>query len=116
MISTTFIEQPGLSINLPGSGAEPIERQNRDLHLYLTASGEIYLDQNKLSKAALIASLSSYNPDIAKNSSFIIMADRATTHGLVVEIMDIARSSGFTNLAIATDPSAEIQQEEEATP
>ncbi len=103
MISTTFVEQPGLSIKLPTSGAERIEKQKLDLHIYLTSTGEIYLDREQVTTAALQVYLDNMNQDIVKHSSFILMADQDVKHGLVVTIMDMARSAGFTNLAIATD-------------
>lgn len=108
MISTTFIEQPGLTINLPESGADQIEKKQRDLHVYLTASGDIYLDTILMTKEALGTHLSGYKPAERSGVSFILMADQEARHGLVVELMDMARSSGFDNLAIATDPESSM--------
>ena len=103
MISTTFIEQPGLSLDLPESGAETLSQQNEDLRVYLTVAGDIYLNQNKVSKQSFQQTLARYDQSIQQKAAFIIMADKDVPHGMVVEIMDIARSIGFRNLAIATD-------------
>ena len=103
MISTTFIEQPGLSLDLPESGAETLSQQNEDLRVYLTVAGDIYLNQNKVSKQSIQQTLARYDQSIQQKAAFIIMADKDVPHGMVVEIMDIARSIGFRNLAIATD-------------
>ncbi len=103
MISTTFIEQPGLSIDLPHSGSEQIRQKDKDLHVYLTASGDIYLERTKVTKAALQAHLSTYRAATAKGMTFLLMADQDARHGEVVELMDMARSAGFSQLAIATD-------------
>ncbi len=111
MISTTFVEQTGLNIKLPDAGADQIEQKNQDFHIYLTQDGRIYLDRDQITKESLLNKLNAIDLNIVKRSSFILMADQDVKHGLVVEIMDMARAAGFTNLAIATDPKPTHQQE-----
>ncbi len=102
MISTTFVERPGLSIELPTSAAESVKQQ-QDLHVYLTADGDIYLDRDQVDRAQLQFRLESFTAAQRKKMTFLLMADKAARHGQVVELMDLARTAGFDQLAIATD-------------
>ena len=103
MISTTFIERPGLNIDLPESGAGRIETSDREIQVYLTATGEIYLQRQPVSADQLAAHLASYSPQQAKQMVFLLMADKTALHGDVVQLMDMARTAGIGQLALATD-------------
>ena len=93
MISTTFIERPGLNIDLPDSGAGQIEASDREIQVYLTATGEIYLQRQPVSADQLAAHLASYSPQQAKQMVFLLMADKTALHGDVVRLMDMARKA-----------------------
>lgn len=114
MISTTFIEQPGLSIDLPESGSDQIKQTEKDLHIYLTASGDIYLERTKVTKAALEAHLATYKPAVAGTMTFLLMADKEARHGQVVELMGMARAAGFSQLAIATEAEEKTSSGDDA--
>ncbi|SEA46726.1 biopolymer transport protein ExbD [Desulfuromusa kysingii] len=103
MISTTFIERPGLNINLPESSSEQIKHSQKEVQIYLAENGDIYLHQEKISFAAFVAHLESIAPEEVQYMTFILMADKAAKHGTVVQLMDAAKHAGFKNLAIATD-------------
>jgi biopolymer transport protein ExbD len=103
MISTTFIESPGLNINLPEAGAKRSAPEPSELKVYLSAAGEISLEDQPVTLDDLRRRLRGYGSKAAQ-TTFVLLADRDTRHGLVVELMDAAREAGFGKLAIATDP------------
>jgi biopolymer transport protein ExbD len=103
MISTTFIERPGLNINLPTSNAEQITQTNNEVQVYLAENGDIYLERERTSLADLLHYLQSFDPVKTKKMTFLLMADKAARHGKVVQLMDAAKTAGFGSLAIATD-------------
>jgi len=103
MISTAFIERPGLNIDLPEGSAEKIEQGKKEIQVYLSANGEIFLQREQTTLAGLLKELQSYDPLIAKGMTFLLMADKEARHGDVVMLMDAAKLSGFGRLAIATD-------------
>ncbi|MDA3903674.1 MAG: biopolymer transporter ExbD [Desulfuromusa sp.] len=107
MISTTFIERPGLNINLPASSSEQIKQTNKEVQVYLAENGDIYLEREKKSLAELLQYLKSFDPIMTKKMTFLLMADKAARHGNVVELMDAAKMAGFGSLAIATDKKVE---------
>lgn len=106
MISTTFIETPGLSIKLPESSAQAVDREPEELKIYLSSEGEIYHGDRLLSLGQFEELLRG-GADTAAGTTFLLMADKEARHGKVVTLMDMARTAGYRKLAIATDPKRE---------
>jgi len=106
MISTTFIERPGLKIDLPESAAQQLKLEEKEVQVYLTASGEIYFQRDQVTLAELTQKLLGYGT-LAKKITFLLMADKEALHGKVIELMDLAKTAGFEKLAIATDKPVE---------
>jgi biopolymer transport protein ExbD/biopolymer transport protein TolR len=102
MISTTFIETPGLSIKLPESSAETIDREPEELKIFLSNKGEIFRGEQKLSLDQFKAVLREGQATAAR-TTFLLMADKEALHGKVVALMDLAREAGYLKLAIATE-------------
>ncbi|MFQ5912816.1 MAG: ExbD/TolR family protein [Nitrospinota bacterium] len=102
MISSTFVVQPGIKINLPKSTAAE-RREPEDVTLIITREETLYLNSQRVSLAELWGKLL----DIFRNradSMLVIKADRLVPHGRVVEVMDVAKQAGVNRLAIATEP------------
>ncbi len=102
MISTTFVETPGLTINLPQSSSHQVDKEPQEVRVYLKADGTIYLEQSQVNEAELRRQLESFGPR-ARTTTFLLMADKDALHGRVVRLMDSAKSAGFVKLAIATE-------------
>lgn len=102
MISTTFVETPGISINLPESSSQVAEKAPKEVKVYLSREGQVYLEETALSPAALRQRLVGYGPG-SKRMTFLLLADEEALHGKVVELMDMAKEAGFGKLAIATE-------------
>jgi biopolymer transport protein ExbD len=103
MISTTFVENPGISIDLPDSSSATSKTEPQETKLFVDRSGALFLDQEPVSLDLLPAKLRSAVTDKAETHSFVLMADQEVHHGLVVTIMDIAQQAGFKQLAIGTE-------------
>ena len=107
MISTTFIERPGLSIDLPHSNSEQLKLNKKEVQVYLAENGNIYLQREKVTLDELLLHLESFPSVVTKKMTFLLMADKSARHGKVVQLMDAAKMAGFGNLAIATDKKQE---------
>jgi len=103
MISTTFVENPGLTIKLPESGAKRSDAEPKEVKVYLSSAGQISLGDEALTLPELRRRLDAFGPRGAA-MTFVLFADTESRHGQVVELMDAARAAGFGKLAIATDP------------
>jgi biopolymer transport protein ExbD len=102
MISTTFVESPGISIKLPESSSQTIDREPKEIKVYLSKEGDIYHGDKKISLDGFKGLLADYQSD-AKKTTVLLLADQESRHGKVVTLMDLARDAGFTKLAIATE-------------
>jgi biopolymer transport protein ExbD len=102
MISTTFVESPGISIKLPESSSQTIDREPKEIKVYLSQEGDIYHGEKKISIDDFRSLLAEHQAD-AKQTTVLLLADQESRHGKVVILMDLARDAGFTKLAIATE-------------
>lgn len=106
MISTTFVETPGLSIRLPESSSRVEEREARELKVYLNKDAEIFYQEQQRSLTSLTEIFAQKGREELKQMTFILVADKEALHGRVVQLMDLAKLSGFGKLAIATERAA----------
>ena len=102
MISTTFVQAPGLDIQLPESSAERVQKEPDEVKVYLSRGGDIFFEDEKVSLEQFRNRLEEFGERSA-DMTFLLMADREALHGRVVQLMDLARESGFHRLAIATE-------------
>lgn len=102
MISTTFVETPGISVQLPESSSQREIKVPEEFKVQLSKEGEIYIGEERLSLEELRVRLAGYGAK-AREMNFALYADREARHGRVVQVMDLAREAGFGKLAIATE-------------
>jgi len=101
MVSTTFIYSDALKIELPKAKGENTEIKE-NINIVITAEGEININGDTISKAGLknkLISLKKQNP----KATVVLQADKNSTHGDVVFVMDNCKQVGFDKLAIATE-------------
>lgn len=111
MISTTFVETPGISIKLPESSSQMAEKPPKELKVYFSKDGEITFKEEdqkeeRVTLEELRRRLGGYGEE-AKTMTFLLLADEEARHGRVVQLMDAAREAGFSKLAIATENPGE---------
>ncbi len=105
MISTTFVESPGISIKLPESSSQTIDREPKEIKIYLSQQGDIYYRDRQISLDEYKSLLAEHQAE-ADNTTVLLLADQESRHGKVVTLMDYARDAGFVKLAIATETRA----------
>lgn len=102
MISTTFVETPGLTIKLPEATSQTIAREPKEIKIYLDKNGQIYHQDRPVTLARFKELLRQPGADVGK-TTFLLLADRDARHGQVVMLMDLAQEAGLGKLAIATE-------------
>jgi biopolymer transport protein ExbD len=100
MVSSTFIEQPGMKLELPDSESATIEKI-KELVLEINPDGSILLNESPVQLDSLEKSFKRMLPAL-KSPSLILKADQSVPHGTVVKVMDKAKLSGLEKLIIAT--------------
>jgi len=100
MVSTTFIKQPGIHVDLPFSKSGTGNPQE-GIVITVTDEKTLFLNDQKVTKEVLYSSLRRLNLERHDNL-VVIRADKKVEHGWVVAVMDIAKTAGFNRFAIAT--------------
>ncbi len=103
MIATLSMTlQRGMPVNLPTSDTAANDLPN-EVSLTLTEQDELFFNKEPVSVPELAPRLQRLLREQGK-PSVIINADKAVSHGRVIEVMDAVRQTGITAMAIATDP------------
>lgn len=99
MLTSSFIMQPGIKVNLPKAvTSEVIRPENIDI--LVTSENVTYVND----KVVTLQELKSMFKLAAKREqTILIKADRRASLGRVVEIWDMARDLGITQINIATN-------------
>ncbi len=101
-ITSTFLEQPGMKLDLPKAESAQTHKVEKAI-VYLTEDSKLFLQDQELKLDNLKTALLKLMEGRA-DKSLIISADEGVQHGLVVQVMDIARSSKVEKLVISTEP------------
>ena len=113
MVTTPFIIQGNIKINLPSAKAPSDEMLEQDIVVGVTQDGRMFLNQAEMADdAALSAALKDM---IAKtgNKRVIIEVDKLAAHGNIVRVMGIAKDAGAEKLAVSTIPETSGAKEAE---
>lgn len=104
MVSTTFVEEGRLRVELPQASEVPVARPQDPVVVTITAQGSYRVNEKGLVNNApetLRAALARESEG-ARDRPLTIRADARTTHQAVVTVMDVAARMGFTQVNIAT--------------
>jgi len=108
MVSTTFIRESQLKINLPEASGELQEIEPGVIEVSIDASGNYALNGVALANNRLPTLLRALSGELAgqasgdENGRLIITADANATHQAVVRAMDAAGQVGLTRISITT--------------
>ena len=105
MLSTKFVDESRIELQLPQASKEPAAGQKRDpIEVGVTASGEYRVNGQTLintSPATLSAAVAKVAGE-ARDVPVTIRADARATHQSVVTAMDVLGRLGFRAISIAT--------------
>lgn len=105
LISSTFLEQPGIKLELPETKSSETVKQ-REFALFIDKSGRIFLNQEEIKEIELEKRIKKVLPEM-KDQAIILKADNSSSHGVVVKVMDIIKRSGVKKLIIGTKVEAD---------
>lgn len=100
MVSSTFIEEPGIKLDLPETQSAPSVKKSEYI-LSVKSDGSLFLNEKSLSLDELAENLKITLAEM-KDESLILKGDTNLPYGQVVKIMDIVKKSGVKKLIIAT--------------
>ena len=101
LITSTFVQSPGIDVNLPKAGSSTDTRQSQSIVITVDENGQLIYGGEVTDIGGLKDTLTKLFQD-SPTHQIIIQADETTHHGAVVQAMDVAREVGFRKLGIAT--------------
>jgi len=102
MISTTFLSQPAIKLELPEAKHADAVRQT-PLVIHVDPLGRVFLNDEPLELPLLGEALRRRLQDDAEKS-VVLKADSRVSHGAVVQVLDIIKGSGVRKLVVSTRP------------
>ena len=101
MVSTTFLIPGSIDVNLPKAKGDTTVAQ-KTVRVSVTPDGSIYVEGKKYADEQVSGVLSGIKETLP-DATVVIEADKASTHGKVIFVMDAARKNGFERFAIAVE-------------
>ncbi len=105
MLTTTYSRFAGLDINLPTADASAADNKTVEVHVAVTASGDVVVNKQPVpgaSLSAIVSAMQAVVPAGAKDPVVIINADAKAAHQRVIDVMQAAQQAGFVHISFAT--------------
>ncbi|MCK0768167.1 ExbD/TolR family protein [Chromohalobacter canadensis] len=103
IVTTSFIKESGVEIDRPESSSATA-RPEAQVMVAITAENAVWVDGQPVDAHRVgneVASL------VSDEGGVVIQADRQSTTGLLIEVMDAIRDAGVDNVAVAADRGAD---------
>ncbi len=98
---TAPILQQGVVVDLPRAELGPLDGKELPLVVSLTRDGDLYLNEQKLTRAQLVTQLGGVVDGRAEESVYV-RADESLPYGEVVSVMAAIREAGIRNVGMVT--------------
>jgi biopolymer transport protein ExbD len=103
LVTTTFIEQSALKVELPSmQNADRVQQEKRFI-LNVSKDGQMVYNGEAIASESLKAILSKSSTDVDASGGLILRADEGLPYGEVMGILDLIKGSGVKRFIIATD-------------
>jgi biopolymer transport protein ExbD len=101
IVTASFVKEAGIDVTRPPAAtAERKERGN--ILVAITANDQIWIDRRQVDPRALRANIERLHAENPQGS-VVIQADVDSKNGLLVQVMDAARSAGVDSVALAAE-------------
>ncbi|PHS25702.1 MAG: biopolymer transporter ExbD [Methylophaga sp.] len=101
IVTTSFVKETGVDVSRP-SAKTAVKKEKANILIAIKPNGEVWIDKRLIDRRAVRANverLHAENPE----GSVIILADKESKTGLLIEVMDQARLAGVANVSIAAE-------------
>lgn len=101
MVSSTFLEQPGMKLDLPKTKSHENLRAE-GYTLSISQNETLFLNDEPVTLQNLPEKLKAIASKV-EEKGLVLKADEGIRYGLVVQVMDIVKQSGIVKLIVATE-------------
>ena len=96
----------GVRVDLPESSADTLPEETEPLTLTINSKGEIFIQETKVEYEKIIAKILAVSNNRTDTRIFV-RGDKTINYGRVLEIMGMLSGSGFTKVALISEPYKE---------
>ena len=99
LVTTSFVKETGVEVNRP-TAATAVSQPKATILIGIDAADRIFFDNREVDVRAVRANVEralAENPE----GAVVVVADRASTTGTTIEVMDGARLAGAANVSLA---------------
>jgi len=103
MVTTSFVKETGIEVNRPTASTAQLKEKGNIL-IGVDAKGRVFLERKQIDIRSVRAHIERFlaeNPE----SSIVIVADKASKTGVVIQVMDQCRLAGAKDISIAASKS-----------
>ena len=101
IVTASFVKESGIEITRPGA-ATAVRKERGNILIAITANDQIWMNRRQVDPRALRANIERMHAENPQGS-VVIQADKAAKTGLLVQVMDAARSAGVKEVSLAAD-------------
>ena len=105
LVSLSMIQMRGIKINMPSAATSVPEQKMDFISVTVDVVGDIFIEKDKVAPENLVAEfkkLVTNNPE----TRIYIRADKDSTHGSVITVLDKIKIAGITKVAFEIKPQA----------
>jgi len=99
LVTTSFVKETGVEVNRP-TAATAVSQSKATILIGIDAADRIYFDHREVDVRAVRANVEralAENPE----GAVVVVADRASTTGTAIQVMDGCRLAGAANVSLA---------------
>ena len=104
IVTSSFVKETGVEVDRPRADTA-IRQEHASILVAVTKAGEIWINRQRVdvrTVGAHIGRLHAENPE----GAVVILADRESRTGLMIEVLDQVRLAGVANVAVAASATA----------
>ncbi len=99
VVNSSFVKETGVEVDRPT--AQTAERQDQaGILIAVTKDGEVWIEQQQVDVRAVRGHVERLHAE-APEASALILADKRSETGLVMQVLDQARLAGIARVAVA---------------
>ena len=100
---TAPLQTVGVQVDLPESSADTLPEEQEPLTLTINSKGEIYIQESKVEYDNIIDKILAVSKN-RTDTRIYVRGDKTIKYGRVLEIMGMLSGSGFTKVALISEP------------
>ena len=96
----------GVQVDLPESSADTLAEENEPLTLTINSKGEVFIQEHQVAFGKIVPKILAISNN-RTDTRIYVRGDKTINYGRVLEVMGMLSGSGFTKVALISEPYKE---------